>query len=162
MLSRNPRESCQILVPEGLDFQPYPHTALLLKALQRLPMAIRKALQPALHQIPLPTIKSRATLPPTCLSSATGAFYLPQCDHLFPPLTFLQELLLSLLTTLPTPPHFHPHLVATRLESFSLSFAFCINDTFSGTCDNIDPKVPSSQLLLCFPLLFLCIAIITI
>ena len=115
-----------------------------------------------LHLIPLPTIKSRATLPPTCLSSATGAFYLPQCDHLFPPLTFLQELLLSLLTTLPTPPHFHPHLVATRLESFSLSFAFCINDTFSGTCDNIDPKVPSSQLLLCFPLLFLCIAIITI
>lgn len=48
---------------------------------------------PALHQIPLPTIKSRAALPPTCLSSATGAFYLPQCDHLFPPLTFLQELL---------------------------------------------------------------------
>lgn len=45
----------------------------------------------------------------------------------------------------PHPTPFSPISCHQLVRTFSLSFAFCLNDTFSGTCDNINPKEPSSQ-----------------
>lgn len=53
--------------------QPYPYTALSMKALQRLPMEVRKARQPVLRHLAQP---SECGYPfPICLSSVTGAFF---------------------------------------------------------------------------------------
>lgn len=67
-----------------------------------------------------------------------------------------------LCSLLPTPPIL-THIMSSQgqnLLSF-LSFTFCLNDSFSETCDNNDPKEPSSQLLRCCPVLILCTALIT-